>query len=155
MSDAGRVWFRLMRLDARIRGAISGRLKAVGLSIAQCDVLTTLTENEGISQQDLAQRLYVTKGNISGLIDRLEAAGLVERRLLASDRRSHAIHLTPAGKTAAVSAIQVQGRFVADSLGRMNLDDLAEFDRLILALRDNVRALQEQDKAQGAGEHAA
>ncbi len=44
---------------------------------------------------------YVTKGNISGLIDRLVAAGLVERRAIAADKRQHAIFLTEAGRKAA------------------------------------------------------
>ena len=65
-----RVWFRLIRLEARMQAAVSERLREIGVSIPQCDVLTTLTEREGVSQQELATRLYVTKGNISGLIDR-------------------------------------------------------------------------------------
>ena len=75
-----RVWFRLIRLEARMQAAVGERLREIGVSIPQCDVLTTLTEQEGVSQQELATRLYVTKGNISGLIDRLAEAGLVERR---------------------------------------------------------------------------
>ena len=89
-----RVWFRLIRLEARMQAAVSERLREIGVSIPQCDVLTTLTEREGVSQQELATRLYVTKGNISGLIDRLAEAGLVERRSTAADRRQHAIYLT-------------------------------------------------------------
>ena len=69
---AMRVWFRLIRLEARMQVAITSRLREIGLSAPQCDVLTTLTEAEGVSQQELAKRLYVTKGNISGLLDRLE-----------------------------------------------------------------------------------
>ena len=76
-------------------------------------MLTTLTEREGLSQQELAARLYVTKGNISGLIDRLVANGLVERRALAGDRRSHAIHLTPAGRELAKRGIEAQKDFVS------------------------------------------
>lgn len=139
MADASRVWFRFLRLESRIRLAVTSRLKAVGLSIAQCDVLTTLTEREGLSQQDLAERLYVTKGNISGLIDRLVAAGLVERRTIASDRRSHAIYLTPMGRTAAQKGIEEQARFVTETLGRMTEKDLDEFERLLMAARDIVR----------------
>ena len=71
-----RVWFRLIRLEARMQAAVGERLREIGVSIPQCDVLTTLTEQEGVSQQELAKRLYVTKGNISGLIDRLAEAGL-------------------------------------------------------------------------------
>ena len=94
---SSRVWFRLIRLEARMQAAVGERLRQIGVSIPQCDVLTTLTEKEGVSQQELAKRLYVTKGNISGLIDRLAEAGLVERRSIAADRRQHAIHLTEAG----------------------------------------------------------
>ena len=53
-------------------------LKALGLSIPQFDLLSTLTEREGMSQQELAEQLYVTKGNVSGLLDRIVEAGLVE-----------------------------------------------------------------------------
>lgn len=137
-----------MRLDARIRLAITARLKDVGLSVAQCDVLTTLTEREGMSQQELAQRLYVTKGNISGLIDRLEAAKFVERRSIASDRRSHAIHLTPEGRVAAAAGIKAQRIFVSDSLGFLGAADLADLERLILKLRDRVRFLQDGEGPQ-------
>ena len=66
--------------EARMQAAVGERLRLIGVSIPQCDVLTTLSEEEGVSQQELAKRLYVTKGNISGLLDRLESAGLVERR---------------------------------------------------------------------------
>jgi len=71
-----RVWFRLVRLVARMQAAIGDRLREIGISIPQCDVLTTLSEQEGVNQQQLAERLYVTRGNISGLLDRLEEAGL-------------------------------------------------------------------------------
>src|ERR1700761_453816 len=91
---AVRCWFRLIRLEARLGAAVAERLREIGLSVPQCDVLTTLTEAEGVSQQTLAKRLYVTKGNISGLLDRLETAGLVERRSTANDRRQYEIHLT-------------------------------------------------------------
>ncbi len=138
-ADAARVWFRLLRLQTRINLAITERVRTLGLSVPQCDVLTTLTEREGISQQELAERLYVTKGNISGLIDRLEAAHLVERRALEGDKRSHAIYLTPQGRALAEQGIDVQRRFVVDSLGRMDAQDLAKLESLIVQVRDLVR----------------
>ncbi len=105
---AKRVWFRMLRLESRLGSAVAERLREINLSVPQCDVLTTLTEEEGVSQQKLAKRLYVTKGNISGLLDRLESAGLVERRSTASDRRQYEIYLTPSGREAAVKAIAMQ-----------------------------------------------
>src|SRR5271156_2813678 len=134
-----RVWFRLIRLEARMQAAVGERLRELGISIPQCDVLTTLTEQEGVSQQELAKRLYVTKGNISGLIDRLAEAGLVERRSTAVDRRQHAIHLTEAGRAMAEKAIAVQRRWVAATLGRMPEADLEALETQLVALRDIVR----------------
>ena len=140
-AEAVRVWFRLMRLETRMRVAVADRLRHLGLSVPQCDVLTTLTEKEGLSQQALAQRLYVTKGNISGLIDRLVAAGLVERRPIAADKRQHAIYLTPAGRDAAEKAIACQRRFVADTIGRLPASKLTSLDRLLIEARDLVRGV--------------
>ena len=139
-NDALRVWFRLIRLHTRSRMAIANRLRAYDLSVPQCDVLTTLTEREGVSQQELAARLYVTKGNISGLVDRLESSGLVERRSLQNDRRSHAIHLTPAGRELARKGIEAQEAFVAETFGRIDASRLAQLDDLLLELREHVRA---------------
>ena len=129
-SNAIRVWFRLLRLQARLHVAASDRLKKLGVSVAQCDVLTTLTEREGVSQQDLAERLYVTKGNISGLIDRLANAGLVERRKLKGDRRTHSIYLTPEGRRLAVTGLAIQRAFVTETLGRLSPEQLAQMDAL-------------------------
>src|SRR5690242_1128615 len=92
--DPLRVWLRFVRLNRRVAAAMAGELKTLGLSIPQFDCLSTLTEREGLTQQALAERLYVTKGNVSGLVDRLVEAGLVERRAIPGDRRSHGLHLT-------------------------------------------------------------
>ena len=142
-----RVWFRLIRLEARMQAAVGERLRQIGVSIPQCDVLTTLTEKEGVSQQELATRLYVTKGNISGLIDRLAEADLVQRRSTANDRRQYAIYLTEAGRAIAERAIAVQRRWIAATLGRMSEGDLEALEAKLLALRDIVREAQTPEPA--------
>jgi DNA-binding MarR family transcriptional regulator len=140
-SEPDRVWFRFMRLHQRMLGQMTNRIRALGLSIPQFDLLSTLTEREGISQSELAERLYVTKGNVSGLADRLVQAGLIERRAIAGDRRSYAMHLTPEGRRLAEAGIAAQRDFVAQTLGKLAGDDLAELDRLVLAWRDLARAV--------------
>ena len=142
-----RVWFRFLRLESRIRSAVADRLRAIGLSVPQCDVLTTLTEAEGISQQELAKRLYVTKGNISGLLDRLEQAGLVERRSIAADRRQYAIYLTAAGREAAERAIALQHQLIGATLGKLAPEKLAALETLLVATRDLVRADRDREAA--------
>ena len=142
--DAGssvRIWFRYIRLETRMHVAVAERLREIGLSVPQCDVLTTLTEAEGVSQQTLASRLYVTKGNISGLLDRLEKAGLVERRSLRGDKRQYAIHLTPAGRRAAEQAIAIQHAIIAQTFGKLAQERLVAFEDLLVETRGHFRAL--------------
>ncbi|MEH3145684.1 MAG: MarR family transcriptional regulator [Methylobacterium frigidaeris] len=134
-----RVWFRFLRLHRRVSAAIAGELRTLGLSIPQFDALSTLSEQEGLTQQDLAARLYVTKGNVSGLVDRLVEAGLVERRASPADRRSHALHLTPAGLSLAEAGIAVQAAYVRRTLGRLPERDVAELDRVVRAWRAAAR----------------
>jgi MarR family transcriptional regulator, organic hydroperoxide resistance regulator len=138
--DPMRVWFRFIRLHRRVSNAISAELKAIGLSIPQFDLLSTLTEQEGLSQQELAERLYVTKGNVSGLLDRLVEAGLAERRALAGDRRSNSLHLTDKGRLLAEQGIALQQAYVTRTLGRLAPDHLVELERIVLEWRDQVRA---------------
>lgn len=139
--EVDRVWFRFMRLHQRLLGQITVRIRELGLSIPQFDLISTLTEREGISQSELAERLYVTKGNVSGLVDRLVQAGLVERRAIAGDRRSYAMHLTPEGRRLAEAGMAAQREFVANTLGKLPTEDLAALDRLVRDWRDMSRAI--------------
>ena len=134
-----RVYFRFIRLHQRLLGEMVQTLKPVGLSIPQFDVLSTLTEQQGLSQSDLAARLYVTKGNVSGLIDRLVEAGFVERRTSAGDRRSNALFLTETGAKAAEEGMRLQKMFVATTLGCLPEGDLKQLDGIITAWREAVR----------------
>jgi DNA-binding MarR family transcriptional regulator len=135
-----RVWGRFIRLNARIEGAVAGQLRDVGLSIPQFDLLAVVYRTAGATQQDIADRLLVTKGNVSGLVDRLTEAGLLERRPTQHDRRSYSLHLTEAGTKFVEAALKVHERFVAETLGRLGTDDLARFEGLLISLRDAVRA---------------
>jgi DNA-binding MarR family transcriptional regulator len=139
-TDPLRIWFRFIRLNRRATNAVAAELKALGLSIPQFDLLSTLTEREGLSQQELAERLYVTKGNVSGLLDRMVEAGLVERRAIPGDRRSNALYLTPKGRDLADRGITAQRTYVMRTLGTLPAQDLAELERIVLAWRDLARA---------------
>jgi MarR family transcriptional regulator, organic hydroperoxide resistance regulator len=119
-------------------------LKPLGLSIPQFDVLSTLTEQEGLSQSDLAARLYVTKGNVSGLIDRLVDAGYVERHASLADRRSHSLRLTETGRSKALEGIRLQKAFVTKTLGQLAPADLQRLDGAITAWRESIRQISSQ-----------
>ncbi|MBN9062798.1 MAG: MarR family transcriptional regulator [Rhizobiales bacterium] len=134
-----RIWLRLLRLDAGIGVGVGHRLRGLGLSIPQFDVLSTLTEQDGITQQQLAARLYVTKGNVSGLVNRLAENGLVKRSPIAGDRRSYALSLTAKGRAMAQAGIRTHEAYVRETLGRMPKGERELFNALLVKLRDAVR----------------
>ena len=68
------------------------------LSPSQFNVLNLLQSNPaGLSQSELGRFLIMHRSNITGLVDRLEKRGLVERHDVAADRRAYRVALTPAG----------------------------------------------------------
>jgi MarR family transcriptional regulator, organic hydroperoxide resistance regulator len=142
-TDPLRVWFRVIRLHRRALNTIAAELKSLGLSVPQFDLLSTLTEREGLSQQELAERLYVTKGNVSGLLDRMVEAGLVERRTIPGDRRSNALYLTEKGRDLAEKGIAAQKSYVQGTLGSLPPEDLADLERIVLAWRDRARMAED------------
>jgi DNA-binding MarR family transcriptional regulator len=72
-------------------------LNELGLGFAQAHALRMLDPDEPIAMSALAERLFCDASNVTGLVDRLEARGLVERGSAANDRRVKALTLTPAG----------------------------------------------------------
>ena len=94
-----RTWIQLVRTFSKLERRLEEVLERHGLSTPQFDILATLGFEEGITQQELAERLLVTKGNICGMIDRMEASGWVERRPDPVDRRANRLFLTRRGKT--------------------------------------------------------
>jgi DNA-binding MarR family transcriptional regulator len=70
-------------------------MRCRGLTMAQFDVLAHVGAAPGLTQQELADSLLVTKGNVCQLLDRMERGDLIERR---SEGRSNRLFLTPRGQ---------------------------------------------------------
>ena len=76
-----------------------------------------------------------------------EFPALVERRSTAADRRQYAIYLTAEGRAAAEQAIALQHALIAATLGRLPSEKVAEFETLLIATRDLVRAYRDRETA--------
>ncbi|MGF6275145.1 MarR family 2-MHQ and catechol resistance regulon transcriptional repressor [Massilia sp. UYP11] len=68
-----------------------------GLTHAQFDIIATLGNTTGMSYKELGERTLITKGTLTGVIERLEQKGLVLRERSNDDKRSFFVRLTPAG----------------------------------------------------------
>ena len=72
-------------------------IRSLGLTCSQFDVIATLGDTEGMTCRELSEKTLVTKGTLTGVLDRLETKGLVARVPSREDRRSIFIRLTPKG----------------------------------------------------------
>jgi DNA-binding MarR family transcriptional regulator len=86
--------FLLHDVARLMRKRFEQNARALGLTRSQCQVLAHLARNEGIQQSGLADILEVEPITLTRLLDRLEEAGLVERRAHATDRRIRQLFLT-------------------------------------------------------------
>jgi DNA-binding MarR family transcriptional regulator len=119
------------RFHDRLERRLSDALAAHGLTLAQFDVLMTLCQCDGITQQELAEWLLVTKANVVGLIDRVGAAGWVERRPDPNDRRVNRLYLTDAGRRLAKAARPCQHALVKSIFGRLDEAELRQLHGLL------------------------
>lgn len=116
-------WLRLARVYGKVGRETGRHLRRFGLTQAQFDVLAQVGAAEGLSQQELARRLLVTKGNVCGLLDRMEVAGLVVRCADPDDRRTHRLELTPRGRILFEQAVPAQERLIAELFGALEPDE--------------------------------
>ena len=75
----------------------SAHIRSLGLTCSQFDVIATLGDTEGMTCKELSEKTLVTKGTLTGVLDRLETKGLIARVPSREDRRSIFIRLTPKG----------------------------------------------------------
>ena len=129
-------WLRLARVYQKIDRVSAVHLRGWGLSVAQFDVLARVGSRPGMTQQELAESLLVTKGNVCQLLDRMEADGLIERR---REGRAKRLHLTPRGAALFAEVVPAQERMVERLFGV--LDPNAQRELLAL-LRDLDRRVQ-------------
>lgn len=90
---------QIRRLNQISQALFRERLQAEGVELTpvQYAALATLAERPGLDQASLAAIIAYDKVTLGGVVDRLAAKGLVDRRPSPSDRRAKALSLTPAG----------------------------------------------------------
>ena len=87
--------------------ADSRHIRSLRLTPSQFDVIATLGDSAGMTCAELSAKTLVTKGTLTGVLDRLTAKGLIRRDAVKSDRRYTTIRLTPKGE-AAVRQVAVE-----------------------------------------------
>lgn len=124
-------WLRLARVFQKIDRASAEHLRRWELSVAQFDTLAQLGAAEGITQQELADRLLVTKGNVSQLLDRMERRGLIRR---SQEGRATRLSLTDSGRQLFGAVVPAQQELIAQRFARLSPEEQAQLLRLLRKL---------------------
>jgi DNA-binding MarR family transcriptional regulator len=124
-------WMRLVRVFQKVEKASTDHLRCRELSMAQFDVLAKVGAAEGSTQQELADSLLVTKGNVCQLLDRMEKSGLLERR---QDGRSNRLFLTEAGRNIFGDVIPEHEKVIDRLFAPLTPEEQSELLRLLRKL---------------------
>jgi DNA-binding MarR family transcriptional regulator len=99
---------------------LNDRLSPYGITPGQYGVLNCLWENSQASPKELAQELALENSTISGVLDRMQKKGLIDRMLDPNDRRSIQVVLTPAGAALETDVLRVIDEVNAQILGQFD-----------------------------------
>jgi DNA-binding MarR family transcriptional regulator len=114
-----RLWLRLLATTRLVSQEIRRRLRVeFNVTLPQFDVLAQLyREQEGLRLGDLSKRTMVSNGNVTGLVERLEADGLIRRETLDSDRRVTVARLTETGAQKFTAMAAAHEGWLRDMMG--------------------------------------
>jgi DNA-binding MarR family transcriptional regulator len=123
----GSVGFLLARTARSMKRALETRLSTYNITATQYIVLSVLEEQDGVSLSQLSQQLYFDNPTITGIIDRMERDGLVERRRIADDRRVINIFLTEKSRKLMGQIQLIAGEINAEAMGDFTARQRSDF----------------------------
>lgn len=135
-SDARRAWQLLMRFFFAQRAHLPAWEATFGLSPVQCHVLHLIEPGQPMPMSRLAEALSCDASNVTGLVDRLESRGLVQRLPAPADRRVKVLDLTATGTRLRGELLRrMTGRRLP--LSRLSADDQRALVRILERLLDD------------------
>lgn len=132
-----RLWLKLLKASGEVEAELRRRLRAeFDTTLPRFDVMAALDRvPDGLRMSEISERLRVSNGNVTGIVERLVEEGLALRVAVPDDRRATRARLTPKGREVfAVLAAAHEG-WINELLGGLSGADLAalsgQIDRLM------------------------
>ena len=134
--------FRALMRTVKLNGRLLMRVMAQrGGHPGQAGALWAIGAREGVSQRELAEMVQLTPPTVTAMLQKMERAGLIERRIDESDQRVTRIHLTDDGRALNRDLRRAHGAYISETIGTLNEDDRRELARLLRLLGDNIEAV--------------
>ncbi len=126
--------FLLKRLGMKAKEESYTAYADAGVHPYHYAILATIAEGERETQGAIADALDYDRGQLVGLLDELEEAGLVERRRDPEDRRRQVVVMTPEGRKMLTKMRAVAKKLDAEFLAPLTVDQRHQLRELLLAL---------------------
>ena len=124
-----------MRVHQKVDRVSGEYLRVWDLSVAQFDVLAHVGALEGITQQELADSLLVTKGNVCQLLDKMEDRGWISRR---QEGRANRLSLTEAGRRLFEEVVPAHEAVIAECFSVLSKEEQERLHELLRKLDQAV-----------------
>ena len=129
----------------------SAHIRSLALTPAQFDIIATLGNTAGMSPKELGEKTLITKGTLTGVIDRLSIKKLVRRTASPSDGRCQIIQLTPQGDKLFSRIFPAHLTHMERAFARFSAKELAETTVTLHRLRETFVAAHSSRKAATKG----
>jgi len=113
----------------------SAHIRELGLTPSQFDIIATLGNTPGMTSKMLGEKTLITKGTLTGVVDRLIAKGLVRRTQCEHDGRSQIVQLTKKGETMFASVFPAHVEYFSKLFVDFKADDYARIQAALRELR--------------------
>jgi DNA-binding MarR family transcriptional regulator len=140
-----RLWLRIVSCSQMVEQEIRTMLRdKYDTTLPRFELLSALDRvPDGLSMGELSSWLMVTKGNVTGIAERLSEDGFIKRNPTPTDRRSFCVTLTPKGKKA-YKEMEEQYESLLDKLfSGVSLDDSDMFTGVLAKVKEEVEDLRE------------
>lgn len=113
----------------------SNDIRRFGLTTGQFDIIATLGNTRGMTPKSLCQQTLITKGTMTGVIDRLENKGLLQRKRSEADGRSLIVSLTPHGQQLFEDIFPQHQHTLEQAFNELSEKQRQDIDQALLTLK--------------------
>lgn len=110
-------------------------IKEMGLTMTQFDILATLGNQPPMTCKELGEKTLILKGTMTGVLERLEAKGLIEKVANEEDGRSYKISLTKSGDTLFKKAFPEHLKYLGTAFSKLSNKEIEEAIRALKAVK--------------------
>ncbi|PWB58655.1 MAG: MarR family transcriptional regulator [Nitrosomonadales bacterium] len=113
----------------------AAHIRSLDLTPAQFDIIATLGNTAGMPLKELGEKTLITKGTLTGVVDRLTDKNLVRRVASPSDGRSQIVQLTPQGEAMFAAVFPAHLAYLAQAFSELSAQDLVSMEQTLSRLR--------------------